>query len=224
MSDPLVAVDALDDLIHNAKPVPLTDQVRLSPEQLAERVDQLRASWPPAAPGHLLDELEVLVRDAPPVPLMASKVRIDKEEVYDLLDRIRAELPAAALRARAASRSGVQHVALEVRQGDTDAEVRFWRMLGFAEVDPPEALRSRSRWVEREGTQVHLLFAEQPVVPPEGHVAVVAADYDPVLETLRRAGVAVDERAEHWGAPRVFVCSPAGHRVEVTARAPGAGA
>jgi catechol 2,3-dioxygenase-like lactoylglutathione lyase family enzyme len=131
--------------------------------------------------------------------------------------------PGDLLAARGA-RSGVQHVALEVRRADTDAEVRFWRMLGFAEVDPPEALRSRSRWVEREGTQVHLLVSERPVVAPEGHVAVAAADYAAVLEALRGAAVAVDERTEHWGAPRCFVRSPAGHRVELMARAPGAGA
>jgi len=118
----------------------------------------------------------------------------------------------------------IGHVALETREGDGEAEVRFWALLGFAEVDPPAALRARSRWVERAGTQVHLLFAEAPVAPPEGHVAVVAADYEAVSGRLRDAGFVPEPRSEHWGAPRAFVRSPGGHRVELMARPPGAGA
>ncbi len=114
----------------------------------------------------------------------------------------------------------IQHVALETREEDAEDEVRFWALLGFAEVEPPAALRQRSRWVERAGTQVHLLFAETPVVPPGGHVAVVAEDHAATLDRLRDAGFAPAPRAEHWGAPRAFVRSPAGHRVEVMARPP----
>jgi catechol 2,3-dioxygenase-like lactoylglutathione lyase family enzyme len=115
----------------------------------------------------------------------------------------------------------IHHVALEVLEGDADRCVAFWALLGFREVEPPGTLRERSRWVERDGTQVHLLFAAgEPVVPPEGHVAVVAPDYDAALDRLREAGFAPDPRTEHWGAPRCFVRSPAGHRVEVMAAAP----
>lgn len=116
----------------------------------------------------------------------------------------------------------IQHVALEVREDDTAACVAFWALLGFAEVDPPATLRDRSRWVQRGGTQVHLLFTESPTAPPNGHVAVVADDYDATLDRLRAAGFEPDPRAEHWGAARAFVRSPGGHRVEVMARAPGA--
>jgi catechol 2,3-dioxygenase-like lactoylglutathione lyase family enzyme len=114
----------------------------------------------------------------------------------------------------------IQHVALEVLEGDVDRCVAFWALLGFAEVEPPGTLRERSRWVEREGTQVHLMFAGDPVAPPEGHVAVVAPDYDATLDRLRAAGFEPDPRKEHWGAPRSFVRSPAGHRVEVMAAPP----
>ena len=41
----------------------------------------------------------------------------------------------------------LQHVALEVREADTDAEVAFWALLGFEEVAPPEGLIGTSRWV-----------------------------------------------------------------------------
>jgi catechol 2,3-dioxygenase-like lactoylglutathione lyase family enzyme len=116
----------------------------------------------------------------------------------------------------------IQHVALEVRPEDVAESVRFWALLGFAEVAPPPALAGRTTWVEREGTQVHLLHDDDPVAPPEGHVAVVATEYDAVLERLRAAGYEPGARPEHWGAPRCFVRSPGGHRVEVMSRPPGA--
>jgi len=114
----------------------------------------------------------------------------------------------------------IQHVALETREGDAEQEVRFWGLLGFREVAPPPALRARSRWVQRAGTQVHLLLAGAPAVPPEGHVAVVADDFEAVCAALRASGFTPEPRAEHWGAPRAFVRSPAGHRVELMARPP----
>jgi hypothetical protein len=115
----------------------------------------------------------------------------------------------------------LQHVTLELRRADWPAAKRFWSMVGFEEVDPPGTLRSKSRWVERQGTQIHLLFAEEaPVVAPEGHVAVVAEDYELMIGRLRHAGFDVEAHREHWGAPRSFVTSPAGHRVELMAAPP----
>ncbi len=114
----------------------------------------------------------------------------------------------------------VQHVALEVREADAEAEVAFWALLGFAEVEPPEELRARSRWVRRGATQVHLLFDDAPVVPPAGHVAVVAEAFAEVSARLAAAGRIPELRTEHWGAPRAFVTSPAGHRVELMAAPP----
>jgi catechol 2,3-dioxygenase-like lactoylglutathione lyase family enzyme len=114
----------------------------------------------------------------------------------------------------------IQHVALETARSDAEAAIAFWRLLGFEPVDPPETLRDRADWLQKGGTQVHLLWSEQPVAPPEGHVAVVADDYDATLERLRTAGHEVDRRTEHWGAPRAFVRAPGGHRVEVMAAPP----
>lgn len=114
----------------------------------------------------------------------------------------------------------VQHVALEVRKGDADAEVAFWALLGFAEVPPPTTLTGRTRWVQRGATQLHLLFAEEPVVPPHGHVAVIAEAFAEVSARLAAVGRIPELREEHWGAPRAFVFTPAGHRVELMAAAP----
>jgi catechol 2,3-dioxygenase-like lactoylglutathione lyase family enzyme len=75
-------------------------------------------------------------------------------------------------------------------------------------------------WVERGGTQVHLLYSDDPVVPPSGHLAVVVDDYDMTIERLRAAGFDPEPRAEQWGAPRSFVRDPAGHRVELMSAPP----
>ena len=114
----------------------------------------------------------------------------------------------------------IQHVAIETPAAKVDEQVAFYELLGFSRVEPPPSLAARATWVEREGTQVHLLLTDEPVVPPSGHLAVVAPDYDTVLAALRDAGHDPEPRSEHWGSPRLFVRDPAGHRVEVMAHPP----
>jgi catechol 2,3-dioxygenase-like lactoylglutathione lyase family enzyme len=94
-------------------------------------------------------------------------------------------------------------------------------LLGFREVEPPEALRERAVWLERERTQIHLMLVDDPVVAPQGHVAVVVDDYERTFAALREAGRDPRPRTEHWGSPRAFVHDPAGHRVEIMAFPPG---
>jgi len=44
--DVLVLIDKLDDLVHNAKSVPMTDQVRVDKEEIYDILDQMRATIP----------------------------------------------------------------------------------------------------------------------------------------------------------------------------------
>ena len=44
--DVLVLIDKLDDLVHNANKVPLTDQVRVDREEIYDILDQMRATIP----------------------------------------------------------------------------------------------------------------------------------------------------------------------------------
>jgi catechol 2,3-dioxygenase-like lactoylglutathione lyase family enzyme len=117
----------------------------------------------------------------------------------------------------------IQHVALEIRREDVEACAGFWALLGFARVQAPGPLAERATWLQAGATQVHLLHTDAPGVPPEGHVAVVVADHDATLAALRAAGFEPQPRRQYWGSPRAFVRSPAGHRVEVMAFAPGPG-
>lgn len=102
----------------------------------------------------------------------------------------------------------LQHVSLECRHEDAAAHDAFWRALGFRPVEPPESLADRAAWYERDGTQVHLLWREDPVVPPHGHVAVRVDDVD-------ATGLRVEERERHWGERRVYTRAPGGHLVEL---------
>ena len=115
----------------------------------------------------------------------------------------------------------IHHVSLELDRHDVDAEVTFWALLGFAETTPPGALAERARWVQRDGVQIHLVYAQSPSIPRGGHVAVVLTDYDTVLDRLRASRHDAAPRAEHFGSPRTQVRSPAGHLVELMAPPPG---
>ncbi len=44
--DVLVLIDKLDDVVHNARTVPLTDQVRIDREEIYDILDQMRATIP----------------------------------------------------------------------------------------------------------------------------------------------------------------------------------
>ena len=114
----------------------------------------------------------------------------------------------------------LQHVTLEVRQAQVRSCVAFWELLGFNVMEPPPLLRDRFTWVEREGTQIHLVPVEEPIVAREGHVAVIADDYEATLERLTAAGFELRAGTNAWDAPRMFVRDPAGHRVEVMSKPP----
>src|SRR4051794_11452805 len=114
----------------------------------------------------------------------------------------------------------LQHVTLEVRRDQGEECADFYELLGFKRVTPPESLRDRALWLQSGATQIHLMYVEEPVTMPRGHVAVVLDDYDRRVEALRAAGFEVELRARHWGAPRAYVHDPAGGLVEVMAYAP----
>lgn len=114
----------------------------------------------------------------------------------------------------------LHHVSLEVSPEEAERSVEFWRLLGFEEVEAPEALGDSVRWVEREGTQIHLILTEGHTAPVLGHAAVVAPDHAEAKERLRDAGFWVEDTRQLWGANRAFAIAPGGHRVELMAAPP----
>jgi catechol 2,3-dioxygenase-like lactoylglutathione lyase family enzyme len=114
----------------------------------------------------------------------------------------------------------LHHVGIEVRPADLERSVEFWRVLGFELREPPATLREYT-WLERDGTQIHLMPSDSPTVPPRGHVAVVAPDFEATVAALRERGFEVERRREHWGVPRALATTPGGHRVELMEAPPG---
>ena len=116
----------------------------------------------------------------------------------------------------------LHHVGIEVAPADVERAVEFFAALGFEPVQPPPALAEGFTWLEREGTQVHLMHEPDPAVPPRAHLAVVAPDFDATVARLRELGFEVEPGREHWGAPRAHAVAPGGHRVELMAAPPAA--
>jgi hypothetical protein len=113
----------------------------------------------------------------------------------------------------------LHHVGIEVAPTDVEAAAGFLELIGFVRVEPPETL-SEFTWLEREGTQVHLMPTDDPTVPSRGHLAVVPPDFDATVIRLREAGFDVEPKREHWGQPRALAIAPGGHRVELMAAPP----
>jgi hypothetical protein len=117
----------------------------------------------------------------------------------------------------------LQHVSIEVAPEHVQACAACWGLLGFERVEVPEALgNDYFTWLEREGTQIHLIHTESPTIPVLGHPAVVVEDFEATFAALERAGHAPERHRELWGAPRAFVVMPGGHRVELMAAPPPA--
>jgi hypothetical protein len=117
----------------------------------------------------------------------------------------------------------LQHVSVEVKPDQVQACVEFWRLIGFEQVTPPPSLRDRFTWVERQGTQIHLMPFEDPVLTKRGHAAVVVEDYEGVVTTLREHGFQPEPGSNAWDAPRSFVRDPAGNHVELMSAPPPTG-
>ncbi len=114
----------------------------------------------------------------------------------------------------------LHHAGIEVAPADLERTAELFALLGFEPVAPPPSLRDGFTWLQREGTQIHLMHQQSPTVPPRGHLAVVVPDFDVALGRLRAHGFEPERRREHWGTPRAIVTAPGGHRVELMAAAP----
>lgn len=114
----------------------------------------------------------------------------------------------------------LHHVGIEIRERDVERAVELFELLGFEQVAPPPALAAGFTWVQREGTQVHLMHEEAPVVPSRAHLAVVVEDFDATVAALREHGFEPIPGRPHWGYARAKVAAPGGHWVELMAAPP----
>jgi hypothetical protein len=113
----------------------------------------------------------------------------------------------------------IHHVGIEVAPRDVEGAVGFFELLGFERIEPPPTLREFT-WLQRAGTQVHLMPVEEPTVPLPGHLAVVVEDFEGTVARVGEAGFEIERKREHWGVPRALAIAPGGHRVELMAAPP----
>ncbi|HWB69743.1 MAG TPA: VOC family protein [Solirubrobacterales bacterium] len=104
---------------------------------------------------------------------------------------------------------------LEVSAEEITREAAFWELLGFSRAEPPADLAPGFAWLQRGGTQIHLMSCDSPSVPRHGHVAVVVPELEETVERLREKGIEVGAKRERWGSPRAQARTPAGHLVEL---------
>ena len=114
----------------------------------------------------------------------------------------------------------IHHVSIEATAGELDMCVHFYSILGFEEVVPPGELADRGRWLEAEGSQVHVLEADRPQISDSTHFAVVVEDFEDVFDRLEAMHFEPERRSEYWGSPRALVHDPAGNLVEFMEFAP----
>lgn len=113
----------------------------------------------------------------------------------------------------------LHHVGIEIAPAEIERAAELFGLLGFARVEPPPSL-AEFTWLERDGTQIHLMPEDQPTAAPRGHFALVVPDFEATIERLREHGFEVESRRPHWGAARASVTLPPGHRVELMAARP----
>ena len=118
----------------------------------------------------------------------------------------------------------IQHVTRDILASELERSRAFYSLLGYEPAPAPPSLAGRSVWLERAGTQIHLMLIDDRAGadrPPPGHVGLVVDDYPGTVDRLTEAGYTVEPRREHWGSPRSYVRDPAGYLVELMAWAPG---
>ena len=104
----LSLLDSLDRQIQDAKPIPLTDQIRLDKAPMYAILDEMREGVPETAMladrlGYskeglgrtlpLIDEVDDMIHNGKPVPL-TSQVRVSRPRLEEIISQMRANLTA----------------------------------------------------------------------------------------------------------------------------------
>lgn len=114
---------------------------------------------------------------------------------------------------------GINHVQLAAPPGCEVAARRFFgELLGLAEVEKPEPLRSRGGvWFHVGPQQLHVGVELDFAPARKAHPAFAVSGYDDLLRRLRAAGVKVAEDETVPGVRRCFVEDPWENRIELLA-------
>jgi glyoxylase I family protein len=109
---------------------------------------------------------------------------------------------------------GIHHVSINV--DDLAAARSFYvDVLGFTErLDRPDFPGTPGAWLDVGGQQVHLIVGEVPARMGQ-HYAVLVADIDSTVATLREGGVRVSDPAAVGTGLQCFTRDPSGNMLEI---------
>jgi catechol 2,3-dioxygenase-like lactoylglutathione lyase family enzyme len=111
---------------------------------------------------------------------------------------------------------GLDHVQVAAPAGCEAAARRFYgELLGLAEVEKPEPLRTRGGiWFQCGEQQLHVGVADDFQPARKAHPAFAVPTYDELLSDLRDAGIEIEEDSIA-GIRRSYVHDPWGNRLEL---------
>lgn len=113
----------------------------------------------------------------------------------------------------------IHHATIEVSFDKVPDEFKFWDALGYEKIEMPDP-SSIIHWLQADdGSQIHLYpkLYSRIALSEFGHIAIRPYSLNNALDNLVELPFPVvqDEGSRYWGARRVFVFSPTGHRVEL---------
>jgi len=114
----------------------------------------------------------------------------------------------------------LHHVSIEIHPDELARAVEFFELIGFVRVEAPAPIAEHVYWVERDGTQIHLIRTSEPAIQHLGHPAFVAPDFERTVAAITDAGFDFEEHRELWGERRGFATLPGGQKVELMAAPP----
>ena len=112
---------------------------------------------------------------------------------------------------------GIDHVQLAAPAGCEDAARSFFgALLGLAEIEKPEPLRSRGGvWFRIGAQQLHVGVEPDFVPASKAHPAFSVAGYDELQNRLLAVHVQLTNDNSIPGLRRCFIADPWGNRIEL---------
>jgi cell division septum initiation protein DivIVA len=144
----------------------------------------------------LLDQLDDLVQNAKPVPL-SDTVRVDREEIFELIDQIRATVPDELKEARWIVKQQQETLAEVKREAErvlADARERAARTVSGDEITR-QAERQAAEIVSEARREASLLRQEIEEWA-DGILATLEANLGTFLSAVRRGRERLDERSQ----------------------------
>ena len=114
----------------------------------------------------------------------------------------------------------IDHIQLAAPKGSEDTARKFFKdILGFDEVEKPEALKKRGGvWFEFGNHQIHIGI-EEPFYPAKkAHPAFIVENIEALQQHLVTNGIDVSEDDNIPSVKRLFISDPFGNRMEILER------